>query len=385
MVPACAGANPKTLEKDAQKLRQFPLQVANPFSTNTFNTPRLFKYRACSELGFASNIQVYPQYSSSSLMRPCAKAPEAEKFSLHAQGLVSFVHVVIWICLSAGVILFNKYILAELGFPYPLSLTMIHMAFCSLASFILVHILKIVSVPVLNRKQYRKKILPIGILFSMSLSFSNTAYLHLSVSFIQMLKALSPVIVFIVSCALRQRLFAPKVLANMVIITVGVMIASYGEINFIWNVVFVQLVGIVMEALRLVLVQTLLHSEQLSLNSITTMYFISPVCFLFLIFPFCFMELPILLSKASQQTMLYDPVQLGILFSNACTAFSLNLAVYALIGKTSALTMNVAGVVKDWLLICLSNVIFHAPVSWLQLQGYPLVFVGVCYYNVNKT
>jgi drug/metabolite transporter (DMT)-like permease len=319
-------------------------------------------------------------------MRPCAKAPEVEKFSLHMPGLVSFVYVVIWICLSAGVILFNKYILAELGFPYPISLTMIHMAFCSLASFVLVHILKIVSVPVLNRKQYRKNILPIGILFSMSLSFSNTAYLHLSVSFIQMLKALSPVIVFIVSCALGQRLFAPNVLANMIIITVGVMIASYGEINFIWKGVFVQLVGIVMEALRLVLVQILLHSEQLSLNSITTMYFISPVCFLFLIFPFCYMELPILLSKASQHTMLYDPAaRLGILFSNACTAFSLNLAVYALIGKTSALTMNVAGVVKDWLLICLSNVIFHAPVSWLQIQGYALAFIGVCYYNVNKT
>ena len=38
---------------------------------------------------------------------------------------------------------------------------------------------------------------------------------------------------------------------------------------------------------------------------------------------------------------------------------ALNLAVFLLIGKTSALTMNVAGVIKDWLLIGLSVLIFR--------------------------
>lgn len=36
----------------------------------------------------------------------------------------------------------------------------------------------------------------------------------------------------------------------------------------------------------------------------------------------------------------------------------LNMAVFLLIGKTSALTMNVAGVVKDWILILLSYLIY---------------------------
>ena len=38
--------------------------------------------------------------------------------------------------------------------------------------------------------------------------------------------------------------------------------------------------------------------------------------------------------------MTFDPL---ILLSNAVAAFALNLAVYLLIGKTSALTMNIAG------------------------------------------
>lgn len=48
----------------------------------------------------------------------------------------------------------------------------------------------------------------------------------------------------------------------------------------------------------------------------------------------------------------------GMMLLNCLAAFALNLAVFLLIGKTSALTMNIAGVVKDWMLIGLSVLIF---------------------------
>jgi hypothetical protein len=40
-------------------------------------------------------------------------------------------YIALWIGLSAAVILVNKYILAYTGFPYPIALTLTHMAFCS--------------------------------------------------------------------------------------------------------------------------------------------------------------------------------------------------------------------------------------------------------------
>ena len=52
-----------------------------------------------------------------------------------------------------------------------------------------------------------------------------------------------------------------------------------------------------------------------------------------------------------------------ILLFNAAMAFGLNMSVFLLIGKTSALTVNVAGVVKDWLLIVLSILIFKTEVK----------------------
>jgi hypothetical protein len=55
--------------------------------------------------------------------------------------------------------------------------------------------------------------------------------------------------------------------------------------------------------------------------------------------PWIFLELPKLRAAAPGEINISP----AILFSNAVAAFALNLAVYLLIGKTSALTMNIAG------------------------------------------
>lgn len=54
---------------------------------------------------------------------------------------------------------------------------------------------------------------------------------------------------------------------------------------------------------------------------------------------------------------------------NAVVAFGLNMAVFMLIGKTSALTMNIGGVVKDWLLIGLSYWIYSYVCLVLLLEN----------------
>lgn len=51
--------------------------------------------------------------------------------------------------------------------------------------------------------------------------------------------------------------------------------------------------------------------------------------------------------------------------------------VFLLIGKTSALTMNIAGVIKDWMLIFFSWSVFKAPVTALNLAGYFFCCSGV--------
>ncbi|CAK9147124.1 unnamed protein product [Ilex paraguariensis] len=294
--------------------------------------------------------------------------------------VLSYTYVGIWIFLSFTVIVYNKFILDRkmYNWPYPISLTMIHMGFCSSLAYLLVKVFKVVEPVQMSRDLYLKSVVPIGLLYSLSLWLSNSAYIYLSVSFIQMLKALMPVAVYSIGVLLKKESFKSDTMVNMVSISIGVAIAAYGEAKFdSWGVIL-QLGAVAFEATRLVMIQILLTSKGITLNPITSLYYVAPCCLVFLSVPWIIVEYPILRETSSFH---FDYVIFG---TNSFCAFALNLAVFLLVGKTSALTMNVAGVVKDWLLIAFSWSVIKDTVTPVNLIGYGLAFLAVGYYNYSK-
>ena len=222
------------------------------------------------------------------------------------------------------------------------------------------------------------RVLPIGAFYAASLWLSNSAYLHLSVSFIQMTKALMPGLVYFVGIVFRTEKYHEMTTLNMFIIAVGVAIAAYGEINFIWIGVIEQFLALIFEATRLCLVQILMKNKGYSMNPIQSLYYVSPACAFFLLVPFLTVELPEIMENVNLV------IDWRILILNASCALLLNLGVFLLIGKTSALTMNIAGVIKDWMLIFASQRIFHNPVTFLNYLGYVIAFLAVGMYNMIK-
>ncbi|XP_030467280.1 probable sugar phosphate/phosphate translocator At2g25520 [Syzygium oleosum] len=294
--------------------------------------------------------------------------------------VLSYTYVAVWIFLSFTVIVYNKYILDRklYGWPFPISLTLLHMSFCSALAFLLVNVLKVVEPVAMSRELYLSSVVPIGALYALSLWLSNSAYIYLSVSFIQMLKALMPVAVYSIGVLLKRETFKSQTMMNMVSISLGVGVAAYGEAKFDGWGVALQLGAVAFEATRLVLIQILLTSKGIQLNPITSLYYVAPCCLVFLLVPWVFVEYPVLAEASSFRP---DLVVFG---TNSLCAFALNLAVFLLVGKTSALTMNVAGVVKDWLLIAFSWSVIKDTVTPVNLFGYGLAFLGVGYYNHSK-
>lgn len=295
----------------------------------------------------------------------------------YVDAAVTYGYIVLWIFLSAAVILINKYILAYAGFPYPIALTLTHMLFCAslAASLIKLGVCEGASI---DSATYMRCVLPIAALFSGTLWMGNAAYLYLSVAFIQMLKAMMPITVFAVGVVLGTEKYSHSYALNMVLVAIGVAVASYGELNFdVFGVIF-QCGSIVTESFRLALIQILLQQRGIKLNPVTTLYYVAPACFVFLMIPFSFLEMPRMIGDETLQ------VRPWLLLGSAAAAFALNMSVFLLIGRSSALTMNIAGVLKDWLLIMLSVMMFKSPVAQIQLAGYFLAFLGVCWYNYQK-
>ncbi|CAH8392362.1 unnamed protein product, partial [Eruca vesicaria subsp. sativa] len=208
--------------------------------------------------------------------------------------VLSYTYVAIWIFLSFTVIVYNKYILDKkmYDWPFPISLTMIHMSFCSTLAFLLIKVFNFVEPVSMSRDTYLRSVVPIGALYSLSLWLSNSAYIYLSVSFIQMLKALMPVAVYSIGVLFKKEGFKSETMMNMLSISFGVAIAAYGEARFdVWGVVL-QLGAVAFEATRLVMIQILLTSKGITLNPITSLYYVAPCCLAFLFIPWIVVEFP---------------------------------------------------------------------------------------------
>ncbi|KAJ1560620.1 hypothetical protein HK405_006478, partial [Cladochytrium tenue] len=259
---------------------------------------------------------------------------------------------------------------------YPIFLTTWHLIFATVATRVLAKttsLLDGLQRVKITTDVYARAILPIGVFFSLSLVFSNEAYLFLSVAFIQMLKATTPVAVLLVGYALQTETPNMVVLGKVMLIVGGVIAASYGEIYFVTIGVVYQVLGVVCEATRLSLVQRLLKGY--NMDPLVSLYYFAPVCALMNGIACAIFEGP----KLSVEVIL----RLGVptLFANAICAFCLNIAVVMLIGKTSSLVLCLSGVLKDILLVMVSMMIWSTQLTPLQVVGYGVALFGLVWYK----
>lgn len=216
-----------------------------------------------------------------------------------------------------------------------------------------------------------------------------------------------PVAVFILGVAAGLEVMSYRMLLIMSVISFGVLVASYGEIEINWIGVVYQMGGVVGEALRLIFMEILVKRKGLKLNPISVMYYVSPcrhvlplfyypglhlylttnffffhsielmpllkiifVCSAFCLFiPWIFLEKP---KMEAHGTWNFQPL---ILTLNSLCTFALNLSVFLVILHTSALTIRVAGVVKDWVVVLLSALLF---------VDTKLTFINLCGYGIGK-
>merc|ERR1712072_598600 len=125
------------------------------------------------------------------------------------------------------------------------------MFFCSTVAFLCVRVFKFVPSHDLKVADYMQRVVPIGLLYAMSLWLSNSSYLYLSVSFIQMTKSLMPGLVFMSGIFLGNERYSNGVAGCMGWIAFGVVVCAIGETNLVMKGLMFQLSALGFEAMRL--------------------------------------------------------------------------------------------------------------------------------------
>lgn len=262
-------------------------------------------------------------------------------------------------------------------FPFPMFLTTWHMTLATVLTQILArttNMLPAVNEKKVDSKAIYRQILPVSIFFAISLVLANKAYIYLAVSYIQMLKAFTPVAVLIFSFFAGLEKTTQIELYIVTVICIGVAIASVGETYFSWIGFTFQALAILAESSRLVLTNIVLKS--LKLDSLSTLYYVAPLCAVLIGIACAIFE-----ADHLPWEMMQSQGFVVVMLVNGFVAFALNVAVVMLIGNTSALVLTLAGIVKDILLVGLSVTLFGSPVTAMQYGGYGLALLGL---NMHK-
>ena len=274
-------------------------------------------------------------------------------------------------------IFLNNQIIAT--FRFPIVLTLEGMVFSSVIS------LALMLSGVSERKRakgslslrfYLRNVAPIGGMIAITIWQGNRAYMFLSVAYIQMIKAWTPMMVVGLNVLSDKQLPPRTVLIAVMILVTGTMISSVGELRFSVDGIVAILASCACEAMRLMMQQKLLTNHSFGVvEGIACIYPAAAVLLVFLFYAFEY--------ERFQRVDGYGTLTAHWqLISLACLlGFLVNFAGSLVIKYCSSLTLKVLASARNAAIVLFAAGFFHEPVTAIQCVGYCITLVGFSLYQ----
>lgn len=309
------------------------------------------------------------------------------------------LYIIMWYTFSTCLTLYNKLLVGEkmgnfslLGekmgkFPAPLLMNTIHFSMQGLVSTLVLRFFYPAWHPqTMSWKDYLTRVVPTAVATALDIDLSNASLIFISVTFETMCKSSAPVFLLLFAFAFKLETPSFKLLGIILVISLGVMltVAKSAEFNF-WGFIFVMLAAI-MSGFRWTVTQILLQKEEYGLtNPFATMRCLTPVMALITAIFSLISEPWSSLSK----TRYFDTRQhlIGsclLMLLGGTLAFFMVISEYLLISATSAVTLTVAGIVKEVVTIVVAILFFHDQFTVLKGIGLGVIIFGVSLFNWYK-
>eukprot|EP00249_Psilotum_nudum_P010566 c22617_g1_i2 orf=556-2184(-) len=339
-------------------------------------------------LNVFSQVQEFKHFDEDMQSAPVSGAMD-RTFVIRTAGRALF-YVLVWYTFSTSLTLYNKELLgADLGrFPAPLLMNTIHFSMQAVISTLMLqfccHSLR---PPVrMSWRDYFLRVFPLAIATALDINFSNVSFVSISVTFATMCKSAAPV--FLLLFAFLFKLEAPsfKLLGIIAIISVGILLTVTKETQFNLGGFILVMLAAVMSGFRWTVMQILLQNEEYGLsNPFAAMQYLTPI--MAIVTGMC--------SIATEpwrklgQTHYFDsPLHIFgsslLMLLGGSLAFFMVLAEYLLISETSALTLMVAGIVKEVVTIVVAIFFFHDSFTVSKAVGLVIIIFGISLFNWYK-
>eukprot|EP00842_Homolaphlyctis_polyrhiza_P001477 jgi/Hompol1/232/HPOL_001866-RA len=300
----------------------------------------------------------------------------------HQQQLLrqSHIQAATWLAVyfffNLGLTIYNKAVMQFYKFPFPWTLTGIH----TLCGAIGCQILASFGVFKPAKLGMRENLIMLAFstLYTINIAISNVSLHMVSVPFHQTVRAMVPLFTMIMEYFMFRKSFSYAVSITMIPIVLGVSLATIGDYSFTGMGLLLTILGAVLAALKGI-VTNFVQVGKLKLHPLDLLLRMSPLALIQTLF-YSFLtgelrEVAIFVNEDLSTVILF------VLLINGAIAFGLNVSSFTANKMTSALTMGVAGNVKQVLSIVISVVIFNITVTFTNGIGILLTLIGGAMYT----
>nr|XP_043634561.1 UDP-xylose transporter 1 [Erigeron canadensis] len=273
---------------------------------------------------------------------------------------------------SVSIVICNKALMSNLGFPFATTLTSWHLL-VTYATLHVAHRFNFFE----NKSIDMKTVILFGILNGVSIGFLNLSLGFNSIGFYQMTKlAIIPFTVLLETLFLKKQ-FSQKIKLSLFLLLVGVGIASVTDLqlNFLGTVL--SLLAIATTCVGQILTNTI--QKRLNVSSTQLLYQSAPyqAAILFVTGPLVDQYL----TKQNVFAFKYSPLVLGFIILSCVIAVSVNFSTFLVIGKTSPVTYQVLGHLKTCLVLAFGYTLLHDPFTQRNIIGILVAIVGMGLYS----
>lgn len=332
--------------------------------------------------------------------------------------IINVLLIGLWYTFSISISVFNKWMFSAgdkgLDFHFPLFITSFHMLVqFSLASLVLwifprfrpqaaadAYNLEqsqkraqtyadeepMEKKPLMTKSFYLTRITPCGTATALDIGLGNFSLRFISLTFFTMCK--SSVLAFVLLFAFIFRLEKPtwRLCGIILLMTAGVIMMVAGETAF--NALGFALVmsASFCSGFRWSLTQILLLRNPATSNPFASIFFLTPTMFFALLILALPIEGPTALVAGIAKLMDAKGALLGtlILMFPGCLAFMMVAAEFALLKRTSVVTLSVCGIFKEVLTISAASVTFGDELSPINISGLVVTIASIAGYNYIK-
>ncbi|KAK4201806.1 triose-phosphate transporter family-domain-containing protein [Triangularia verruculosa] len=312
----------------------------------------------------------------------------------------------LWYTLSLLISLYNKWMFSpdKLGFPYPMFTTATHMlvqfSLASLALYLFPsfrptngHVPNPGELdspeskkPLMTPLFYLTRIGPCGLATGLDIGLGNTSLQFITLTFYTMCKSSS--LAFVLLFAFLFRLESPtyRLTAIIATMTLGVVMMVAGEVSFNLPGFLLVISAAFFSGFRWALTQILLLRNPATSNPFSSIFFLAPVMFVSLL---C-LAIPVegvsgLISGLSAIAEEYGTLMAPILLLfPGMIAFFMTAAEFALLQRTSVVTLSIAGIFKEAVTISAAAIVFGDRMTPVNILGLSVTLVAIGAYNYIK-